>query len=178
VRENPDFDQRKFLYRLSRTEYEKQWGTQYQKPGWRTRFLASVVKILPKVGPLKSVDITLPSPETEALYIQSVNQTVNVYREKLALLRKTGTRIDLPNRDCDTGQLTKPSEYKLADATYAKLVEQLSEDKFRLVTPELQANIMAFYGNQGHSVPVDMSAEEWRKVQTAVGDLKSLHPGE
>ena len=103
VRENPDFDQRKFLYRLSRTEYEKQWGTQYQKPGWRTRFLAFVVKGLPKVGPLKSVDITLPSPETEDLYIQSVNQTVDVYREKLALLRKNGTRIDLPNRDCDTG---------------------------------------------------------------------------
>lgn len=178
VRENPNFDQRKFLYRLSRTEYEKQWGRQYQKPGWRTRFLAFVVEILPKVGPLKSVDITLPSPETEDLYIQSVNQTVDIYREKLAVLRTNGSRIDLPDRDCDTGQPTKPSEYKLADATYAKLVEQLAEDKFRLVTPELQANIMAFYSGEAHLPPADMSAEQWRRVQTAVGDLKGLHPGE
>jgi hypothetical protein len=177
VQENPNFDQRKFLYRLSRTEYEKQWGTQYQKPGWRTRFLASVVKVLPKVGPLKSVDITLPNPETENLYIQSVNQTVDSYRDKLTLLHKNGTRIDLPNRDCDTGHPTELSEYKLADETYAKLVEQLAEDKFQLVTPELQANIMGFYGTDRHSPPTDMSADEWRKVQTAVGDLKGLHPG-
>jgi len=178
VQENPDFDQRKFLYRLSRTEYERQWGTQYQKPGWRTRFLAFVVQTLPKVGPLKSADITLPTPETEELYIHSVNKTVDVFREKLAQLRGKSGRIDLANRDCDTGHPTKPSEYKLADATYAKLVEQLAGNKFQLVTPELQANIMAFYGSDRHSPPADMSAEEWRKVQTAVGGLRGLHPGE
>ena len=146
VRENPGFDQRKFLYRLSRTEYEQQWGTQYQRPGWRTRFLAFVVRILPKVGPLKSVDITLPSPKTEDLYIQSVNQTVDTYRAELNLLRKGPDTFTLPNRDFDTGNPTKPSEYKLADETYAKLVEKLAENKFNLVAPELQANIVAFYG--------------------------------
>src|SRR5215469_5672317 len=33
VKENPDFDKNKFLYRLSRAEYEQEWGTQYQRPG-------------------------------------------------------------------------------------------------------------------------------------------------
>jgi Zinc dependent phospholipase C len=177
VRENPDFDQQKFLYRLSRTQYEKQWGNQYQRPGWRTRFLAFVVKILPKVGPLKSVDITLPSSKTEDLYIQSVNQTVDTYKAELALLRKSRDKFTLPNRDFDTGKPTKPSEYKLADETYAKLVESLAETKFKLVSPELQANIVAFYSSEGYRQPPDMSADEWRKVESAVGDLKGWHPG-
>ncbi len=178
VRENPDFDQRRFLYRLSRTEYEKQWGNQYQRPGWRTRFLAFVVKVLPKVGPLRSVDITLPSPKTEDLYIQSVNQTVDTYKTQLALVRKDRDKFTLPNRDFDTGKPTKPSEYKLADETYARLVEQLAETKFNLVSPELQANIVAFYGANEFRQPPDMPADEWRKVESAVGDLKGLHPGE
>ena len=178
VQENPDFDQRKFLYQLSRTEYEKQWGNQYQQPGWRTQFLAWVVRVVPKVGPLRSVDITLPSPKTEDLYIHSVNQTVDTYKEELALLRKNRNRFTLPNRDFDTGQPTKPSEYKLADETYARLVEKLAETKFGKVSPELQANIVVFYGANELKQPPDMSADEWRKVESAVGDLKGLHPGE
>jgi hypothetical protein len=105
VCENPDFDQRKFLYRLSRAEYEKEWGTQY---------------------------------------IKSVNKTVDLYKEQLTELRKRGSRFDLRNLDFDTGRPTRPNEYKLADATYAKLMEKLAARKYDLVTPQLQANITAF----------------------------------
>ena len=178
VQENPNFDRRKFLYRLSRSEYEKEWGKQYQKPGWRTRFLAFIVRILPKVGPLKSVDITVPSPKTEDLYIQSVNRTVDAYHAELKLLRKGPEGFALPNRDCDTGNPTKPSEYKLADETYAKLVEKLAETNFDLVTPELRSNIVAYYSGEKHQQPTNLSADQWRKVEAAVGDLKGLHPGQ
>ena len=37
---------------------------------------------------------------------------------------------DLHNRDLDTGELTRPAEYTLADDAYAKLVTQLAEKKF------------------------------------------------
>jgi hypothetical protein len=57
VQEDHNFDQQKFLYRLSRTQYEKEWGTQYQKPGFGARVLALVVKVMPKVGPLKTVPL-------------------------------------------------------------------------------------------------------------------------
>lgn len=177
VRENPDFDQRKFVYRLSRAEYEKDWGTQYQKPGWRTQLLAFFIRILPKIGPLKTVDITLPSPTTEDLYIKSVNKTVDSYKEQLRLLRQNNYRIDLPNRDFDTGNPTKLSEYRLADETYAKLVEKLAEHNFDDVTPELRANVVAFYGNPNHPQPENISADEWRKVVSAVDELKGLGPG-
>lgn len=79
----------------------------------------------------------------------------------------------MPNLDFDTGKPTKPKEYKLADETYAKLVEKLAQRKFDLVTPELQANLLAFYSIVTHGQPSDMSQDEWRKVESAVGDLKA-----
>src|SRR5271157_4358927 len=39
MRETPNFAKQKFLYRLSRSEYEKEWGKDYAKPGLRTRIL-------------------------------------------------------------------------------------------------------------------------------------------
>jgi len=172
VKENPDFDQKKSVYRLSRAEYEQEWGTQYQKPGWRTRVFAAFVRILPKVGPLRNVDIKLPTPPTEDLYIKSVNKTVDSYKARLATLRQPQNHIDLPNLDFDTGKPTTPQEYKLADQTYAKLVAKLADRKFDLVTPGLQANLLSFYGNSSHAQPDDMSQDEWRKVESAVSDLK------
>lgn len=176
VKENPDFDQKKFVYRLSRAEYEQEWGTQYQKPSWRTRMFAAFVRILPKVGPLRNVNIKLPTPTTEDLYIKSVNKTVDAYKAQLATLRQPRNHIDLPNLDFDTGKPTTPQEYKLADQTYAKLVAKLADRNFDLVTPGLQANLLAFYGNSSHAQPDDVSQDEWRKVESAVSDLKQRGP--
>jgi hypothetical protein len=177
VKENPDFDKNKFLYRLSKAQYEEQWGKQYQRPGWRTRMLAAFVSILPKVGPLKSADIKLPTPETEDLYIKSVNNTVDVYRAQLVKLRTDSRALSLTNRDCDTGKTTTPSEYKLADETYAKLVEKLAENKFEGMTPQLRANIVAYYGH-AKTPPDGISIDEWQKVESAVAELRQFNPGQ
>jgi hypothetical protein len=50
VQENADFDQKKLVYRLSCAEYEEQWGTQYQRPDWRTRLFAAFVRVLPRLA--------------------------------------------------------------------------------------------------------------------------------
>jgi hypothetical protein len=41
MRETPNFAKRKFLYRLSRSDYEKEWGKDYVKPGLGTRILST-----------------------------------------------------------------------------------------------------------------------------------------
>src|SRR5437763_8705490 len=42
MHETTDFSKRKFLYRLSRSGYEKQWGKDYVKPGVGTRILSKL----------------------------------------------------------------------------------------------------------------------------------------
>jgi hypothetical protein len=61
VKGYPDFSEQKFLYNLSRAEYEKQWGTGYRKPGFGTRVLALFLRIIPKVGPAKALAFKIPS---------------------------------------------------------------------------------------------------------------------
>ncbi len=145
VRETPNFSKEKFLYRLSRAEYEKEWGTDYRKPGFGTRVLAFFFHIIPKVGPFKAIDFDIPTKQTEDMFVESVNHTVDAYTE---LLKQAGHGpLQLPNRDCDTGKATVAGEYKLTDATYAKLLDRLADRDFDLLTPELQANIQSFYAN-------------------------------
>ncbi len=140
--ESPNFQKRKFLYRLSRADYEKSWGTSYQKPGFGTRFMAILLRIMPKVGPFKGLGFDDPTQKTEDLYIKSINKTFEDYR---GLLEKVKTQVpDLQDRDLDTGEPTRPAEYTLADDTYAKLVTQLAEKNFAKATPELRENILAF----------------------------------
>ena len=47
-KEIPGVTRKKFLYNLSRSSYEKEWGTEYHKPGFGTRLLAFLFRISPR----------------------------------------------------------------------------------------------------------------------------------
>src|SRR5689334_15256861 len=65
MRETPNFAKRKFLYRLSRSGYEKEWGKDYVKPGVGTRVLSTLLRYMPKVGPFKGLAFNNPTAKTE-----------------------------------------------------------------------------------------------------------------
>src|ERR1700740_2489841 len=46
MKENSSFAKKKFLYRLSRSDYEKSWGKDYTKPKFSTRFWAIVLRYM------------------------------------------------------------------------------------------------------------------------------------
>jgi hypothetical protein len=173
-RETPNFAKQKFLYRLSRSDYEKEWGKEYTKPGVGTRILSTLLRYMPKIGPFKGLAFNSPTPQTEDLYIKSINATVDQYRAFLEQVR-TDTLV-LPNCDFDSGQATKPAEYALTDDTYAKLLAKLSERKFDLISSELRANILEFYGDL--SAPIDTKRDQgrWQGVLVSLDQLRSITP--
>ena len=120
----PDIQQNKFVYSLNRQDYEKQFGTIYRKPGMLARFIVFMVRILPKVGPLSVLAFRPPTPEAERLFVESFNEAQQRYRATLDLTRRG--QLNLVNTDFDTGQPTKPGEYRRADATFARWREQLA----------------------------------------------------
>ena len=170
MRETPNFARRKFLYRLSRSGYEKEWGKDYMKPGVGTRILSTLLRYMPKVGPFKGLAFNNPTPQTEDLYIKSINTTVDQYRAFLEQVR-TDTLL-LPNCDLDSGQATKAAEYSLTDESYAKLLAELSERKFNRTSPELRDNILQFYSDL--SVPIETKKDvvRWQGVLTSLDRLK------
>jgi hypothetical protein len=174
MRETPNFAKRKFLYRLSRSDYEKEWGKDYVKPGLGTRILSTLLRYMPKIGLFKGLAFNSPTAQTADLYIKSINTTIDQYRAFLEQVRTDS--LSLPNCDFDTGNETKPAEYSLTDETYAKLLGQLSDRKFDLTTAELRQNILHFYSDL--SLPIETKKDEvrWKGVLTALDALKSAAP--
>jgi hypothetical protein len=145
VRDTPNFNKKKFLYRLKRTQYEKEWGKGYRKPGPGARVLAVVLKIVPKVGPFKALAFEIPTTQTEDMYIQSINKSVDNYRSRLR--EQASGQLRLTNFDFDTGRESRVGEYKLADRAYGRLLDDLSKGNFEQASPDLSANILSFYAN-------------------------------
>jgi hypothetical protein len=172
--ETPNFAKQKFLYRLSRSDYEKEWGKEYTKPGVGTRILSTLLRYMPKIGPFKRLAFNSPTPQTEDLYIKSINTTVDQYR---AFLEGVGTdTLVLPNCDFDSGKQTKAAEYSLTDETYAKLLGQLSDRKFDRTSPELRANILEFYSDLSALIETKKDQNDWKSVLSELDRLKSVAP--
>jgi Zinc dependent phospholipase C len=171
VKDTPNANERTFRYYLSRRQYEKNWGTHYQRPGFGARLLAILLKLFPKRGPFSGLAFKIPTTATEDLYIRSVNLTIEDYTRLLNDL--DAKSLSLANKDFDTGREAKVGEYVLADKTYAKLLEQLAKDNFAEAPPELRSNIILFYGDSHGQVDAQIKPSQWKKTQEELQQLKS-----
>src|SRR5579859_7122378 len=172
VKENPSLAKKKFLYNLKRSEYEKEFGKQYQKPGFGARILAVMFKLIPKVGPFKAIAFKMPSPETETLYLKSVNSSVEQYRVYIQDLR--AGKLVLENKDFDTGKPTSAGEYKLTDDAYATLLTRLAGHKFAGASTALQQNILAFYAPPAVPIFNRKKPEQRDRILRNVEELRLL----
>ncbi|HEY6268336.1 MAG TPA: zinc dependent phospholipase C family protein [Candidatus Acidoferrum sp.] len=174
MKENPTFAKKKFLYRLSRSDYEKEWGKDYTKPDFGTRFWSVVLRYMPKIGPFKALAFNNPTPQTEEMYFKSINTTVDQYR---IYLKQVGAgTLELANCDFDSGKETKAAEYSLTDDTYAKLLGQLAERKFDLTSTELRDNILNFYSDLSLPLETKKDAGRWQSVLSSLDQLKLVAP--
>jgi hypothetical protein len=172
TREEPSFSKRKFLYRLSRSDYERNWGKEYTKPGFGARVLSVFLHYMPKIGPFKAMAFKSPTPKTEEMYFKSINTSVDQYRTYLGELRTDSLRLS--NIDFDTGKETKAAEYTLTDDSYAKLLAKLSERKFDRTSAELRQNILNFYGDLSAPIDTKKDSAGWQAVLTSLDQLKAL----
>jgi hypothetical protein len=174
MKEKPDFAKEKFLYRLSRSDYEKEWGKDYKKDGFKTRFLAILLRFMPKIGPFKALAFNNPTAQTEDMYFKSINTTVDQYH--IYLTQIGAGSLELANTDFDTGKETKAAEYSLTDETYAKLLGQLTARKFDLTSPDLRANILNFYSDLSLPLETKKDPVQWQGVLASLDQLKSAAP--
>jgi hypothetical protein len=174
LKDQPGITKRKFLYNLSRASYQKNWGKQYQPPTFGENFLAFLVRILPKVGPLKVLELKTPTPAAEKLFEASFNATLDRYKQ---LLGQAGAgQPDLPNDNFDTGAITGPGKYKLGDETQAKLLDGLAKQQFNGASPEIRAELLEFFGHPDAPYAMKRKPKDWAKVQADLEQLKNAPP--
>jgi len=176
--EDPTFNRKLFIYRLKQSDYRKTYGRTYQKPGIGAHIASFFVRIVPKIGPFRALRLSLPSPQDEDSYFKSVNLTVDQYRLDLdqlkhpAVIRHDAYLMDI---DLDTGNPTSLGEYRLADQSYAHLLDQLTRSPGDFIPISVHDNVLAFYA--GPAAPNAMKAkpQDWQKVQANLQVLRTAH---
>ncbi|MDO7845864.1 zinc dependent phospholipase C family protein [Hymenobacter sp. M29] len=157
------------LYHFNRRLYRREFGHDYERPGFGARLMAGVLSVLPKIGPLKPYAFTLPDVpgalQFHRSYQASVAQFCTLTHGQPADTTRT---LKLADTNLDTGQPTHPTDYVLADRTYDELLLRLHKHKFKHLTPALRNSLLDYFAN---GVPVpdretdrdDDNAREARK---------------
>ena len=174
------------LYHNNRRQYRREFGHDNERPGLGARLMAGMLRVLPKIGPLRPYAFTLPDAAG----------AIQFHRSYQASLARFGTLVQqqpadttqtlpLPDTNLDTGAPSRPNAYVLADQTYGELLRQLYKRNFKHLTPTLRAALLSYFA-QGITVPTretdrdDDNAREAkknrRKTEEALAALRAL-PG-
>jgi len=174
MKDQPGITRRKFLYNLSRASYQKNWGKNYQPPTFGEKVLAFIVRILPKIGPLKVLQLKTPTPATEKMFEASFNSAMDRYR---SLLSEVGTgQPILPNNNFDTGTATGPGKYGLNDKAQAKLLDELAKQNFSGASQGIRDELLEFFGHPDVPYAVKRKPKDWAKIQADLEELKNAPP--
>ena len=176
-RGSPGITRTAFLYRISRSTYEKQWPGKYEKPGFGTRLLGFLLELIPKVGPFRDLAFKIPTPDAEKLFVASFSNALQNYVQ-LANEQRSAGRTTLVDDNFDTGTITGPGQYPLADKTYADLLDRLGRDNFAAVSPGLRTALLAYYADLNAPFATKKDKKEWAKIMQEINQLRASHAAE
>ncbi len=106
------------------------------------------------------------------MFMASFNAAVENFS---ARAEKTSRRraATFPTRISTPAARSRPGEYSLADKAYADLLDRLKQTQFKNMSPELRADILAYYADTSIPFATKKKPKEWAQVQSDLNDLKS-----
>jgi hypothetical protein len=134
---------RSFRYKMNLRMYKKEFPGKRKKPDFKARAAAFMVKILPKVGPLKNLKFVYPGVEGEKRFTQVFDTIIQKYA--VALKQWDAQTLKLADINLDTGKPAAYGNYHLADDTYCKLVTNLQKEQFACLTENLKTHLVTYF---------------------------------
>jgi hypothetical protein len=165
---HPSETKTQFIYHMSKSEYRKDWGNVYEKPGFSAQLKAFFLRIVPKIGPFSGLAFHPPTPGVEQLYMNSVNEALEHYRA-LLLAQQEG-RLELPNDNLDTGSLSTAASYRLTDDTYATLLAKTSD---KPISDALRCDLLSYYADLGKPFATKRNSKAWHQLIHELNTLQS-----
>jgi len=165
---HPSETKKQFIYNISNSAYRREWGHIYEKPGFFAQLKAFVLRIVPKVGPFSGLAFHPPTPAVEQMYMSSFNETLSRYRA--LLLAERDGRLELPNDNLDTGAATDAATYRLADDTYAKLLNKTSG---KCISDALRRDLLSYYADLEKPFATKRHSKAWHELIRELDTLKS-----
>jgi hypothetical protein len=169
-RAQPGMTQRRFVYIMNRSSYEREWGKRLQEPNLFEKFLAILLKIIPPIGPLGILQLKVPTPSVEQIFMASFDRTVAQYGGQLDAARNK--ILDLPDKNYDVGVITPAGVYRLNDDTQAFWLHKLATKNFASVTPEMKQELLDFYKDLNAPIDTKRKPKEWRQTLAELSELK------
>lgn len=154
----------------SHPELQKE-AQKMEKPGFTAKVMSMVMRIVPKAGPLSTLNFRLPVPEAETLFIKSINQSIMQFESGLFALQQQPV-LDLPSNDLDTGSPAHFSEYCLADKSHEKLLKKHYKEDFEDAPANLQTYLLSYFDSMPPKPPTPKLEKDFRKTQKYLQELK------
>jgi hypothetical protein len=165
-----------YLDHIERADFQTEWNRYRRTAGIKTKLLALLIRILPKIGALSDLAIKIPTEDTQDLYVKSVNRTIAVYDGFLKQLAAPELAEPIPNRDLDTGEKTQPGAYALTDKTYAKLLQKIANQPGRPIAPGMRQNVLDYYSDANAPITTKKDAKAWAHVMKDLASVRNLTP--
>lgn len=170
---NPNATARSFKYRMERHTHNKSFGKEDEPPAWGTTFVSFLIRIVPKIGPLRPLKFKTPGPDAEKFFIESFDATLKHYAASLKQLEEQ--KLVLVNSDYDTGEKTVIGEYALADDSYGCLLLALHEQGFANTSSSLQQQLLHFFSKPQVIDGNKRAIARQDKINTALEELKRMN---
>jgi Zinc dependent phospholipase C len=167
----PGITRRKFVYVMSRSSYERNWGKQYDRPSMGERMLGFILKIIPTIGPLKALRFKMPTPDVENLFMKSFDRSAAQYRRTLEDVENN--TLNLPNKNYDVGEVTPPGSYRLEDNVQAFWLHLLAKKGFRTVTASIRAELLGYYSDLNAPIHTKENANQWKQLLAELQQLRA-----
>jgi len=171
LQSKPGITRSQFLFTMTRSSYEREWGKQYDRPSRGERTLAVLMKLLPPVGPLKTLKFKMPTPDVEKLFMQSFDRSTAQYRAT-----SDGAKLDalhLENKNYDVGVITPAGVYKLNDDTHAYWLNLLAQKGFSTATAPIYDELLGYYSNLNAPLHTKERPKDWKRLLAQLDELKS-----
>ncbi|MDX5346765.1 MAG: zinc dependent phospholipase C family protein [Hymenobacteraceae bacterium] len=151
----------------------KGWAYNVDKPELNERIIAAGLRVAPKFGPLQPLAYKVPTPQTELLFNESFDLTLQQFH--LGLSHAQLAALHLPNTGLDNGIHIRPGQYLPTDETHLELLKELHKHKYKMLTPALKTYLLWFFENPEKLLweEGDKKEKELEKQQQYLTELKA-----
>lgn len=170
-RSDPGMTRERFVYVMSRSSYERNWGKQYDRPTAADHMLAFLLRLIPPIGRLKALKFRVPTPDAEKLFMASFDRSVKQYERRLEDVRNRA--LHLENINYDVGIVTTAGKYRLDDNVQAYWLDKLAEKNFSTATPQIRSELIEYFGNLKAPITLKSDRKKWDILVTQMRQLRS-----
>lgn len=147
------------------------WDSYRRRAGIGTHLLAGFIFIVPKVGSLSDLALRGPTPSAEQDYVNSLVQTVDAFRLKLANASKSD---GLANLDLDTGDAVYPGTYSLEDYTYADLLHRMTLDPESPIPFGVKRDLLAYFADPAKAKYIQRDPKRLAQLRADLPVLQAI----